>query len=92
MATGGSSSFSLLSFDCRGILGSHPSGATPAYTTLSSSRRGTGGVTVAVIVLCDVLPKRRVDAENARCGRVPWMNDVEEEGGVALGGGHCTLH
>ena len=47
MATGGSNNFSVDSSDCRGTDSSQPSGAVPAYTTRSSSRRGTGKFVMA---------------------------------------------
>ena len=67
------------SFDWRGILGSHPSVATPAWTTLSSSLRGTGGEGDDDIFNDDVvLPKSCLEVENARYGRPPCVNDDDE--------------
>ena len=79
IGTGGFNNFSEESFDWRGILGSHPSVATPAWTTLSSSLRGTGGEGDDDIFNDDVvLPKNCLEVENARYGRLPCVNDDDE--------------
>ena len=86
MGTAGSSSASDESFACRGIVASHPSGATPARTTRSSSRRGTGGARRWVVgpvigSSFGTTPKSLVVVVESNLlspRAVPWMNEDEE--------------